>query len=92
MGSIPPVGSLIQATPYQIGLNGGLVVFPIEYYLQDKEWYVKESSPNFGFVLSPDTLILVIQIYCNNPLVLLCEHKGELYSAHSKDNDWIVVC
>lgn len=91
MGSIPQVGSLIRATPYQIGLSGGLIVFPVQYYLKDKEWYVKETSPSFGLVLSPETLILVIQVYCNDPVVLLCEHKGELYSAHSKDNDWIVV-
>lgn len=82
MGSIPQVGSLIQATPYQIGLNGGLVVFPVQYYLKDKEWYVKETSPNFGLVLSPDTLLLVIQIYCVKPAVLLCEHK-ENYILHT---------
>lgn len=89
-GRVPQTGSLIRATAAQIEISGGLVVFPIEFFLKDNEWYVKESSPNFGIVLDPDTLLLVIKIYCENPVVLLCEHKGEIYSAHIRDNDWIV--
>lgn len=89
-GSIPQVGSLIRATPTQLETSGGLVVFPIQFFVKDNEWYVKETSPSFGLVLNPDTLLLVIKIYCENPIVLLCEYKGEIYSAHIRDNDWIV--
>jgi hypothetical protein len=90
-GRVPQTGSLIRATPAQIEISGGLVVFPIEFFLKDNEWYVKETSPNFGIVLDPDTLLLVIKIYCENPIVLLCEYKGEIYSAHVRDNDWMVL-
>lgn len=89
-GSIPQVGSLIRASKLQISINGGLVVFPIQFFVKDNEWYVKETSPNFGIVLDPETLLLVIKIYCENPVVLLCEYKGEIYSAHIRDNDWVM--
>lgn len=89
-GRVPQPGSLIQATSAQLEINGGLVVFPIEFFVKDNEWYVKETSPNFGIVLAPDTLLLVIKVYCDNPIVLLCEHKGEIYSAHIRDNDWMI--
>lgn len=89
-GSVPQVGSLIRATQTQIDTSGGLVVFPIQFFVKDNEWYVKEAAPNFGIVLEPETLLLVIKIYCENPIVLLCEYKGEIYSAHVRDNDWKV--
>ncbi len=88
---LPQVGSLIQATPYQVKNVGGLVVFPVRFILKDNEWYVKETSPNFGTVLRPESLIFVIKIYCEDPIVLLCEYKGEIYSAHIRDNYWMVI-
>jgi len=91
LGSLPPIGSLIQASRSQIANTGGLVVFPIQFYVKDNEWYVKENSPNLGIILEPETLLLVIKIYCEDPVVLLCEHKGEIYSIHIRDNTWKVL-
>ena len=89
-GSIPQVGSLIRASSSQIDTSGGLVVFPIQFFVKDNEWYVRETSPHFGIILEPNELLLVIQVYCENPIVLLCEYKGEIYSAHVKDNDCVI--